>query len=66
MKYIINNNSKLSIQACFERIDLVIQLGKISSYNGVYGYSCVQSFHDCFVNCNLTACGTHIFTITNQ
>jgi len=65
-KFIIKNKSSVSHADSLDRVNSVIKLGKISKYNGSYGYCHVSTFEDCYVNVDLTACGTHTFTLTNQ
>lgn len=64
-KFIINNKSKLSDLDAMMRIKSVIAMGKISKYNGTYGYCILSTLDDCIVGCDLTYTGTHTFTVTN-
>ena len=63
MKTIIHNKSKLSDFDALERVNEVISYGKISRYYGTSGYCMASTFYDCYVECDLTRNGTHVFKI---
>jgi hypothetical protein len=65
-KFIINNQSNLDYPQLFERIQSLMSMGKISMYNGTYGYCCAKGFDDSFISTSLSRCGTHVFTVTDK
>ncbi len=65
-RIIINNKSKLSDFDALDRVQLVIKKGKMSSYYGTLGYCCASAFDDCYIECDLTRNGTHVFNLKDK
>lgn len=65
-RIIINNKSKLSDFDALERVQGVIQNGKISRYYGTLGYCMANTFEDCYIEVDLTRNGTHVFKLKDK
>jgi len=65
-RIIINNKSKLSDFDVLEKVNEVISYGKISRYYGTQGYCMGTQFDDCYIECDLTRNGTHVFSIKDK
>ena len=65
-RIIINNKSKLSDFDALERVQGVIQGGKVSRYYGTFGYCMASTFEDCYIECDLTRSGTHTFLLRDK
>jgi len=65
-RIIINNKSKLSDFDVLDRVQRVIKDGKISRYYGTLGYCMASTFDDCYIECDLTRNGSHIFNLKDK